>query len=192
MCWEWDVLALRDIIFRADPACVNYKLIWSRGGRTAATWFDLLPWRLWVWSPVTTGFLCCVSMRSLSLCAPSTGALVSPTINSIKFRRIPGASAQTTVRFTFRVVCWIYKKVHWEVQQSSVTHAVFGLSFLSQVSGDVRTGVQRPPDLPVYQHTPPPSPSAWMGICLMFPSPLSLGSLALQTVSGSRNLPARL
>lgn len=52
------------------------------------------------------------------------------------------------------------------------------------MSGDVRRGVvHRPPDLPVYQHTPPPSPSAWMGICLMFPSPLLLGLLASQTVS---------
>lgn len=47
----------------------------------------------------------------------------------------------------------------------SITHVVFLLSlplsnlFLSKVSGDVRTGVvHRPPDLPVYQHTPPPSP----------------------------------
>lgn len=75
--------------------------------------------------------------------------------------------------------------------QLSDTHAVFRCwkLFLTnlglpQVSGDVRTGVvHRPPDLPVYQHTPPPSPSAWMGICLMFPSPLLLGSLASQTVS---------
>lgn len=54
----------------------------------------------------------------------------------------------------------------------------------------MRTGVvHRPPDLPVYQHTPPPSPSAWMGICLMFPSPLLLGSLASQTVSDTKLLP---
>lgn len=36
----------------------------------------------------------------------------------------------------------------------------------------------------VSTHSPSP-PSAWMGICLMFPSPLSLGLQALPTVSGT-------
>lgn len=71
---------------------------------------------------------------------------------------------------------------------SAVVHAVHCSCHVSlpQVSGDVRTGVVHwPPDLPVYQHTPPPSPSAWMGICPMFPSPLSLGLQASPTVSGT-------